>query len=176
MKRCKKCSQKKPLEEFGKTYKYKDKQYYQSDCKECKSVYNKRWNLENKDIVSKWKEENKEYLQNYQTQYYSHNKEHKLQHVDIIKHSIPAGIYKITCSLNGRMYIGESSVPYQRKAQHFSKLTNVKYSNKSLQDDIQQYGKHNFTFEMITYQEDESLRKELEQLIIQELNPYYNSL
>jgi len=96
--------------------------------------------------------------------------------VYIIKHSIPAGIYKITCSLNGRMYIGESSVPYQRKAQHFSKLTNVKYSNKSLQDDIQQYGKHNFTFEMITYQEDESLRKELEQLIIQELNPYYNSL
>lgn len=59
------------------------------------------------------------------------------------------GIYKITNTVNNKVYIGESSNLQQRKIQHFSDLRNNHHCNLKLQYAFNKYGEQCFTFEVI---------------------------
>jgi len=77
----------------------------------------------------------------------------------------PAGIYKITCMENGRVYIGESKCLPLRWISHKSALNCEKgKTNKLLQEDWDLYGEGSFTFETL-----EQLEKDKDLLYGREL-------
>ena len=55
------------------------------------------------------------------------------------------GIYKITNTYNGKVYIGQSKDIEQRHIQHFTKLENGNHPNKQMQKEYNIYKKY-FTF------------------------------
>ena len=58
-------------------------------------------------------------------------------------------IYKITCLINNKVYIGQTIDFKRRKYEHFNRLNKNKSDNKYLQEDYNKYGKENFKFEII---------------------------
>lgn len=54
-------------------------------------------------------------------------------------------LYKITNLVNGKLYIGVTTNPTNRKAQHFTKVKKGRPVNKA----VKKYGKENFTFEVL---------------------------
>jgi len=60
-----------------------------------------------------------------------------------------SGIYKITCSTNGTIYIGSAVEIYGRWYNHLYTLTRNKHINTYLQRSWNKYGPANFTFEVI---------------------------
>src|SRR5688572_29474071 len=60
-------------------------------------------------------------------------------------------IYKITCLINGKLYIGSTSNAKVRYSNHFRKLRNGVHKCKHLQNAWNKYGESNFTFEIIEY-------------------------
>ena len=58
-------------------------------------------------------------------------------------------IYKITCLINNKVYIGQTIDFKRRKYEHFNRLNRNKSDNKYLQEDYNKYGKENFKFEII---------------------------
>lgn len=79
-------------------------------------------------------------------------------------------IYKIVNTLNGKLYIGKTNNPYERKASHFREYKN-NHENKVLYTAMQKYGASNFEFSIIEKCED-SIWEEREKYWIK----YYNSL
>lgn len=78
------------------------------------------------------------------------SKELQKQRVKEWKAKQPAGIYKITCLKNGRVYIGESKCLPQRWTSHKSALNCDKgKTNKLLQEDWDLYGEDSFVFETL---------------------------
>jgi predicted GIY-YIG superfamily endonuclease len=66
------------------------------------------------------------------------------------KASHPAGIYKITCVENSRVYIGESKCMRHRWTSHKSALRKTKgRTNDLLQEDWDKFGEKSFVFEII---------------------------
>lgn len=65
--------------------------------------------------------------------------------------SIPAasGIYRITCTLTGRFYIGSAINLQTRQAQHLYALRNNQHHTQPLQNAFNKYGEDAFTFEVI---------------------------
>lgn len=59
------------------------------------------------------------------------------------------GIYKITCKVNGKIYIGSAKCLHQRSRVHFSHLSIGKHKNPHLQAAFNLYGKNDFEFEVI---------------------------
>ena len=59
------------------------------------------------------------------------------------------GIYKITCIVNGKCYIGQSVNIKQRWIAHKSQLRHNRHSNKYLQSLFNKYGEQNITFEIL---------------------------
>lgn len=59
------------------------------------------------------------------------------------------GIYKITCLIDGKVYIGQSINLKQRLQQHKSQLKKNKHFNYHLQCAYNKYGADNFIFEVI---------------------------
>jgi predicted GIY-YIG superfamily endonuclease/DNA-binding MarR family transcriptional regulator len=62
---------------------------------------------------------------------------------------IKAGIYKITCKVNGKIYIGSSADCEKRFRQHVNQLNRGKHHNSHLQRAWDKYGEENFIFEVI---------------------------
>ncbi len=62
-----------------------------------------------------------------------------------------SGIYKITCLVNGKIYIGSTFNLSSRRAVHFSALKNKKHVNRHLQNAYNKYGGENFTFEYLEH-------------------------
>lgn len=60
-----------------------------------------------------------------------------------------SGIYKITCLIDGRCYIGQSVNVFVRLKQHKSNLKSNRHENKYLQGLYNQFGANNFTYELI---------------------------
>lgn len=84
------------------------------------------------------------------------------------------GIYKITCTVNGRVYVGSSINVIERKCQHFSLLRKGSHPSKFLQNSFNKYQEENFEFELIEGVIDKSILESREQFWIDEINPKFN--
>jgi Straboviridae intron-associated endonuclease 1 len=60
-----------------------------------------------------------------------------------------SGIYRITCTVMGRFYIGSSINLHQRKYNHFRELQRNEHHNQYLQRAWNKYGSDAFTFEVL---------------------------
>jgi len=63
--------------------------------------------------------------------------------------SLKAGIYKITNTANGKVYIGSAREFKERWKQHKSSLLSGKHHNKHLQGSFDKYGESVFVFEVL---------------------------
>ena len=82
-----------------------------------------------------------------------------------------SGIYKITCTVTGKFYIGSAKDIYLRLARHKSDLGRNVHHNILLQRAVNKYGKDVFEFEILEFVDDtESLLKR-EQHYLDTLNP-----
>jgi len=70
-------------------------------------------------------------------------------HKNIKNNTTNAGIYKITCTVNKRFYIGSSIEIKTRIRSHFNNLRINKHINKSLQNTYNKYGELSFKIECI---------------------------
>jgi group I intron endonuclease len=82
-----------------------------------------------------------------------------------------SGIYKITCKVTNKFYIGSSQELKRRKVYHFNRLRANKHPNPHMQNSYNLYGEQSFEYEVIKYCDVVELLKE-EQLI---LNEYVNT-
>lgn len=58
-------------------------------------------------------------------------------------------IYKITCTKNGRSYIGRTTRPKFRFGEHIEELKNNRHRIELMQEDFNLYGIDSFTYEII---------------------------
>ena len=77
-------------------------------------------------------------------------------------------IYKITCLVNNKVYIGQSINPHRRFISHISRSF-ANYDGSPLHDAINKYGKENFIMEVLEYTNNYNEREK--ELILE-----YNSL
>lgn len=74
-----------------------------------------------------------------------------------VSSEILSGIYKITNTLNNKVYVGSSKDIYGRWVQHKNKLNQNKHHNRYLQFAWNKYGEENFVFKIIELCGEESL-------------------
>lgn len=67
------------------------------------------------------------------------------------------GIYKITCLINQKVYIGQSILLNKRLNSHFSHLKRGVHHNAHLQNAFNKYGEENFVIEILTKCNEEEL-------------------
>lgn len=60
-----------------------------------------------------------------------------------------AGVYKITCSVNRKVYIGRSDDIYKRWKSHIASMLGRCSGNKHLLEDVFKFGIENFSFEVL---------------------------
>ena len=85
-----------------------------------------------------------------------------------------SGIYKITNSVNNKIYIGSAVNLNSRKNEHWYELRNNKHHSKYLQRSWNKYKGEVFKFEIVEYCNIENLITR-EQYYIDTLKPKYNS-
>ena len=86
-----------------------------------------------------------------------------------------SAVYKITNTVTGDFYIGSSKDIKRRWKEHKKPSVWKKYPNSQLYQDMQEYGKDKFVFEVIEEAEIGQL-KEKEQQFIEILKPTYNQM
>lgn len=79
------------------------------------------------------------------------------------------GIYKITNTIDGKIYIGQTVNYEKRKTRHLNSLKNGNHHNEHLQKSFNKYGEDQFKIELIQECKSEEL-DELEKLYIKDLN------
>ncbi len=84
-----------------------------------------------------------------------------------------SGIYKISCLINNKIYIGSASCLSSRKRDHFNFLKRNKHYNSYLQRSFNKHGESNFVFEVLEYCEKENLLKR-EQHYLDTLKKLFN--
>ena len=166
MKTCGKCKEEKPFSEF-----YRDrtrKSGYQSSCKACEKERRKSYYQENKDYYRehgrkyrqenkerireqrrKYRQENKDFIREGMRKYYQENKDLIIENSRKYVKNQPAGVYKITNTLNGKIYVGESTGYPKRFIGHKSKLKRGVHKNPELQTDYDQHSLDIFDFQVI---------------------------
>ena len=132
MKTCSKCKEEKPFSEFHKNRTRKDGLCVH--CKTCKIKQSKSYY-----------EKNKEKERERDRKYYQENKERKREYYN----NLPAGVYKITNTINGKIYVGESTGYFQRFHHHKSRLKRGLHKNPGLQTDYDQHSLDIFDFQVI---------------------------
>lgn len=70
-----------------------------------------------------------------------------------------SGIYRITCLVNGKVYIGQSKNCYSRSHKHIKDLLKNKHHNSHLQNAFNKYGRINFVNQIIEKCEIEKLNE-----------------
>ena len=95
--------------------------------------------------------------------------------IDNKYHSV-AGIYRITCTVNNKSYIGSSVDISERGIQHLSDLRHNRHHSIYLQRSFNKYGEEAFTFEILaTFQVyNETILRTLEYIYIEQFNPEFN--
>ena len=149
-KTCITCGEVKPIGEY-----YKGK----NQCKACKAEYMKQWRQDNKEHKKQYDKQyyqdpdNKEHKKQYRKQYRQDNKERIYQrHKQYLKQyhqNLPAATYSITNTINGKVYIGQSTTYPRRWTEHKKHLRKNTHPNKHLQQDWNEHGKDAFVFEVI---------------------------
>ena len=81
------------------------------------------------------------------------------------------GVYKITNTINGKLYVGSSKDITSRWDQHKRKLNNETHGNPHLQNAWLMYGGENFKFEIIE-ECSSDIQFEREQYYLDLLNPF----
>ena len=89
----------------------------------------------------------------------------------------PAGIYKITCTANGKFYIGQSTSLGLKWASDMAALFEGR-SNYQMQNDFNQFGATAFTFSIVELVNDKTERNRKTEELIQSLSGknMYNTL
>lgn len=82
-----------------------------------------------------------------------------------------SGIYKITCTANGKFYIGSAKDIRHRLARHKSDLSRNVHHNALLQRAVNKYGKDVFEFEILEFVDDTESLLQREQYYLDTLNP-----
>ena len=82
-----------------------------------------------------------------------------------------SGIYKITCTANGKFYIGSTKDIHLRLARHKSDLGRNVHRNILLQRAANKYGKDVFEFEILEFVDDLESLLQREQHYLDTLNP-----
>lgn len=67
----------------------------------------------------------------------------------LLRNARTSGIYKITCLVNNKCYIGSSVDIYKRLCTHKFQLRRNKHNNKYFQRAWNKYGEDNFVFELL---------------------------
>jgi hypothetical protein len=151
MKTCTKCKEEKPFSEFHKDRAKKNG--YQSSCKACRKEHKKSYYEKNKEKIieqtHKYKQENKELIREINRKYYQENKEKALERKRKYRKNLPSGVYKITNTINGKIYVGESTVYKNRFYSHKSRLKCGVHPNPGLQTDYDQHSLDIFDFQVI---------------------------
>ena len=88
-------------------------------------------------------------------------------------HTTKSGIYKITCLINNKIYIGSAFSLSNRMSTHKYTLKNKKHKNKHLQNAWDLYGEESFLFEILEIIEDKTTIIEKEQYYL-DLYKSYN--
>jgi len=162
------------------------KQYHQ-DNKEAIAARQKQYHQDNKEAFQardrQYYQDNKEAIAEYKKQYHQDNKEAILEHKKQYLQNLPAATYSITNTINGKIYIGQSTQYPRRWKTHKRLLRKNTHENRSLQQDYNEYGKDAFVFEVLEeYPADTSsellLERERETImrLIREHKPLYNTL
>jgi len=143
------------------------KKHYQNNKEKMKTA-TKKWVETNKD---KWKEYCKDWISD-------NIEQHKINQYKN-NHSIEPGVYMVKNLITGERYIGQSVIPYSRRAIHFSNHKETGTSrcptNKLMQKAMKQYGLESFVFGIIEHCKPKQLL-ERERYYINLLNPEYNSI
>ena len=82
------------------------------------------------------------------------------------------GIYKITNTANGKIYIGSAFNLSNRISVHKYTLKNNKHKNLHLQYAYNLYGEDSFTFEIVEIVNDKTILLEREQCYLDSMKPY----
>ena len=169
IKKCKKCEQTKFISEFDII---KDKKkplaiYYASYCKICKSQIAKehrknnidQWRKNQRKWYAKHKKKDKIILTDEEKllkkreqsrKYAKKQRQIVYNYTNKMFNSLGAGVYLIINLITNKYYIGSSSQIYRRKVTHFSILKSaISPSCLDLQNDMNLYGRDNFTFEVL---------------------------
>jgi len=87
------------------------------------------------------------------------------------------GVYQITCSVNGNVYIGSTNNIERRVATHLLALTHKRHANYKLQADFNSFGADAFVFSNVielTKTPSRDHLYDLKQKSIDEIKPQYN--
>jgi len=169
--------------QYGKQWRQDNKEHrkqYRQDNKEHIKQYNKQYYQDNKEHIKQRDKQyrqdpvNKERRKQYDKQYRQDNKEriyqrHK-QYLKQYRQNLPAATYSITNTINGKVYIGQSTQYSRRWTTHKRNLRKNKHENKHFQQDWNEYGEDAFVFEVIEELPPDTssellLEKEREQII-----------
>lgn len=82
------------------------------------------------------------------------------------------GVYKITCTIDGRLYIGSSMCISARWKEHRYQLGLGVHRSRHLQRAWNKYGADAFVFEVLQYEGDRDAREVLEQQFLDALSPF----
>ena len=152
MKQCFKCGEVKSLDSFGNDKNRADGKEYK--CKSCKKEYAKtshykkvqqradlkyynKNRIDKIEKVTKWRKDNANKVKIVDAQWR-----------DRIYNELGAGIYKITNHILDKYYIGCSVKIARRIREHFTKTKNTNQIPE-LFDDMELYGRDNFSWEII---------------------------
>ena len=166
-KTCSTCGEVKPISEMRKN---------RNQCKACVVEYHKQYYQDNKEHKKQYNKQyhkqyyqdpdNKERIKQYNKQWRQDNKEYDKQWLQ----NLPAATYLIMNTINGKVYIGQSTRYSRRWTEHKKHLRKNTHPNKHLQRDYDEHGKDAFVFEVIEELPPDTssellLEKEREQII-----------
>lgn len=80
------------------------------------------------------------------------------------------GLYTITCTANGRVYVGQSSHVYNRICGHKSRLRGGTHPNAQLLHDFRQFGEAAFIFQIEQHCQSEAEARMLEASLVRMLS------
>src|SRR5689334_12150640 len=83
-----------------------------------------------------------------------------------------SGIYRITCTVTGKFYIGSALNLYSRWANHFSSLRRNVHGNPKLQNAFNKYGEDAFAFDILELVLIPEMLTAREQHWFEKLNPF----
>lgn len=87
-----------------------------------------------------------------------------------------SGVYKITCTVNNKIYVGSAKNLYSRFSRHRSNLNTNKHHNVFLQRAVNKYGKDVFEIEILEFIENPEYLLQREQYYIDTLKVYDHNI